>query len=179
MISKAKKSNLLCLRGVFLRDLETTITSVVVPEPEQPQTLYTEIPKRFVGVSTWPIACNLRCWECSQVCHSYPTFIPTNFTADECDVYGVFDHWNCAVRHAQKEFPASRVWDTLKAICLFESKFSGRLRQKIMPAPSKVLMIEYCGKGGLTPKQFNDKIAILNADYEMLYYKLDHFTTEK
>jgi hypothetical protein len=163
-----KGTNLLLLRGIYQKDLDEIATPEVLPEPVM---MYTETPARFTSKETWPTHSNRRCWECNLVPPGYPRFIPLNpekiKDEDVCDAYGHFCEWNCAVRYTMRELPREQQWDILRLICLFESKFSGRRREKIMPAPSRVLMKQYCGNGGLTPKQFREQIAKINADYDI------------
>lgn len=183
-ITPAKRTNILILRGVYPNDfaeIDSIYTeSAIEKKVTEPAVVYTEIPKHFANVDLWPQFSNLKCWECDQLPTTYPKFIPVNPEKDKngndiCDVYGHFDEWNCAVRYIMKEFPKEQQWDTLKYICLFESKFSGKRREKIMPAPSKTLMKAYCGRNGVTPKQFKDKINQLNADYDLSSFRLAHF----
>lgn len=183
-----KCTNLLILRGVFPKDFAPVDTIYnVVAETEkkviEPSVVYTEIPRKFVSADTWIKFSNLKCWECDQMPTSYPKFIPTCPEKDKdghdmCEPYGHFDEWNCAVRYVKKEFPTEQQPDALNLICLFESKFSDKRREKIMPSPSKTLMKAYCGQKGITPKQYKDKIAQLNSDYDLSSYKLTHFRSD-
>jgi len=146
--------NFLILRGVFPGDFNTTTPKKVTPV----ETIYTEIPKTFTGVANWPTSSNLKCWECDQMPDSYPKFIPQyptmNQSGDTCSVFGHFDEWSCAVRYVRREFPAMQQWDTLKILCIFESKFSGKLKNALPEAPPKTLMKAYCGSGGITLQEF-------------------------
>jgi len=176
------RSNLLILRGVYPQDFNhraekphhSSSRLEILP-------VYTEIPTRFVSTGDWLRFSNLKCWSCDSLPVSYPKFIPINLEKnrdgeDVCDVHGHFCEWNCAVRYVITEFPKEQQWDALQAICLFESKFSGKRREKIVPAPSKTCMKQYCGNGGISQKQYKDKIVQLNQDYDLSLYKLCHFT---
>jgi hypothetical protein len=137
-------------------EIEKKVIEPVIP--------YTEMPKKFTGVDSWLKFSNLKCHWCDQLPSSYPKFIPMNLERDKdgediCDICGHFDEWNCAVAWVEKFFPKDQQWDALKGICLIESKFSGKRREKIMPSPVKTLMKAYSGKDGLTPKQYSDLIA--------------------
>lgn len=178
MESKNTGINLLILRGVFAKDfaMNPVNTSSRPTESGTEQSIiYTEIPKRFTSVETWPTFSNLLCWNCSLLPLSYPRFVPLNPEKDKddkdvCDTHGNFCEWNCVVRYTIKEFPDQK-WDILEAICLFESKFSGKRKKKIMPAPSKTKMAAYCGKDGLSPKQWREQVVKLNNEYALAHRK--------
>jgi hypothetical protein len=179
-----KKTNLLILRGVSLKDF-LSIESIFDKKTSEclksePVIVYTELPKKFLGMDTWPTFSNLKCWECDQLPISYPKFTPLNPEKDRignyiCDIHGHFCEWNCVVSYVIKTFPKDQQWDILQYICLFESIFSGLKKEKIMPAPPKTLMKSYCGRDGITPKQWRDKLAQLNNDYSLTHYKLEHY----
>ena len=185
-LAPIKRTNLLILRGVYPKDFAPVDSiydkSAVEIEKKviEPVVVYTEIPKKFTSVESWPQFSNLKCWSCDQLPTSYPKFIPMNPEKDKdgndiCDPYGHFDEWNCAARFVEKEFPREQQWDALQLICLIESRFSGKRREKIMPAPSKTLMKAYCGKAGITPKQYKEKIMQLNSEYDISSYRLEDF----
>ncbi|SIP85951.1 Putative VV VLTF2-like transcription factor [Pacmanvirus A23] len=185
-IPKFKRTNLLTLRSVYPADFATVeVIYNKVPEIEkvkpEPVAVYTEMPKKFTSVDSWPTFSNLKCWSCDQLPTSYPKFIPTNPEQDVngndiCDPDGHFCEWNCAVRYVEKEYPKEQQSDAHKLICIFESKFSRRKREKILSAPSKTLMKAYCGKNGITPSQYREKIAQINSEYDLSNYKLSDFT---
>ena len=124
-----KKTSLLILRGVYAKDF-SPIDSIYDKNSKrefkvEPDTVYTEMPKKFTDVESWPQFSNLKCWNCDQLPDSYPRFIPMNLESgiagsDICDVYGHFDKWNCAVNHVIKEFPKDQQWDALRAISIIE-----------------------------------------------------------
>lgn len=182
-----KRTNLLTLRGVYPKDFASDpIYDKVGPDVEkkiaEPVVVYTELPKKFTSVDTWPKFSNLKCWECDLLPTSYPRFIPMDPEMDKdgndtCTPYGHFHKWNCAVRYVMREFPRDQQPDVLELICIFESKFSGKRREKIMPSPPKTLMKAYCGKDGITPKQYEDKIMQLDNDYGLSSYLMNHFTS--
>ena len=184
-MAEPTRTNFLILRGVQPSDL-LRIESNYLKSPTIEQfnfeanTYYTEMPKKFVNVESWIPMSNLKCWECDQIPISYPKFIPVNPEVDKdgndiCDVYGHFCEWNCAVRYAMKELAEQQQsWDTLQLIYLFESKFSGQKKVKIMPCPPKTLMKEYCGQSGLTTKQWRDELEALNKSYALGAYKMEH-----
>ncbi len=175
-----KKTNLLILRGVYARDF-SPIDSIYDKNSKyniklESDTVYTEIPKKFTCVESWPKFSNLKCWNCDQLPKSSPVFIPMNLEMNNIsDVYGHFDKWECAVSHVIKEFPKELQWDALRAISIIESQFTGIRRERIMPAPPKYLMKQYCGKSGLTVKEWQDKLETISSDYNLTHYKLEHF----
>lgn len=162
-----KKSNLLILRGVYPKDFVKRKPTVTLTQPVQ---VYSKMPAIFTSTKDWPQFSNLKCWSCDQLPVSYPKFIPLNPSYGPnyghiCDVFGHFCEWNCAVRYAVREFPREQHWDILESICLFESKFSGKKKEKIMEAPSKTCMKQYCGDDGITAQEYREKIMALNEDY--------------
>lgn len=148
-----KPVNILILKGVKLEHLN--VKTVDIPKSKKE---YTEIPRQFTGVDSWPKSSNLKCWECDLIPDSYPKFIPQYPTYKEgqepiCDVYGHFDDWACAARHIEREFPRNK-WDMLSSLCIFEALFSKNKKDKIQPALAKTVMQDYCGASGLTPAQY-------------------------
>lgn len=183
-ISLVKCANLLVLRNIYPEDFthENDERDIKIKQVE-PLDAYDEIPGRFTSVEKWPSFSNLKCWECDQLPVSYPRFVPINPEKDEngndiCDVLGNFCEWNCAVRYTTKEIPKEQQWDTLRMICVFESKFSGIYKEKIMPSPPKTLMRAYCGRHGLTPREYKEKIELINDNYGLSSYKMIHFTNK-
>ena len=180
-----KISYLLRFDGVCLDDLKiTTSMNFLVDKTKQtePITFYTKIPNKFTSVDSWPTSSTFKCWECDLLPLSYPKFIPKNPTfcengEDSCDPYGHFCEWNCAVRYVENnsEFNTANRWDYLESIRLFESKFTGVLRQKILPSPPKTIMKQYCGDKGLTVEEYRTKINTLNEDYSLCTYKISQF----
>lgn len=181
-----KKANVLTLRGVYPKDfapIDSIFGKATADSDKakiEPTVVYTELPKKFLGTDSWLQFSNLKCWECDQLPISYPKFIPMNPEKDKngndiCETHGHFCEWNCAVRYVTKEFPREQQWDAIESICLFESKFSGSRREKIMPCIPKTQMKAYCGKNGITSKQWREKIVSLNNDYNLTQYKLEHF----
>lgn len=150
---------------------------------------YVALPARFTDAGEWPASSNLHCWFCDLTLPDYPRFIPLNVETtlvsaansththetcvrdtcvhetcvhETCDVFGCFCSWNCAAAYAMRELPEYMRWDTLRYICVFESKFTGRLRAKVHPAPPRTLMKKYSGESGLTPQQYRARLAALN-----------------
>jgi hypothetical protein len=158
------KTNLLVLRGVYPDDMKA---QTVVETPVHVVSHYTSLPKRFESADSWPKTSNLKCWECDQVPTDYPKFIPRDPELDAaggmaCDVYGHFCEWNCAVSFIEKEYPREQRWDSLQNLYIFEGAFSGSRKGKILRAPPKYIMQEYCGAAGITQQQYRDKITALN-----------------
>jgi len=169
-----KVSRTLTLKGVWPKDFERTVSNSTSHNHHLPDktVFYTETPKKFTSVEQWPQFSNLKCWECGLTLTSYPRFIPKDPTYDAngndiCDTEGVFNTWNCVVGYVYKNYPAEQWYDLLEAILIFESKFSGRRKVKIMPNPPKTIMKEYCGDSGVTSKQYLEKIDNINADYDL------------
>lgn len=146
------------------KDLERVIPAAV-------RTEYTMMPRRFVGIDSWPKKSNLRCWYCGIVPTDYPKFIAKNPCrgpmGDECDTYGHFHTWNCAQKFIETEMPAEERWDLSRALCLFEAKFTGKLRRRIVAAPPRYLMSAYCGSTGITQDEYDEKITETNAKMQL------------
>jgi len=182
-----QKTNLLILRGVFPADFTTesgfydsAVIEVEKNKETQPQTVYTEIPKKFTGVESWITFSNLKCWTCDRKPTTYPKFIPLSpekdaLGNDVCDVEGHFCEWNCVIRYILTEYPPSYQPDLLESVILFESKFSGIRKAKIQPSPPKTEMKDYCGKQGLTPQQWGEKLDRINSDYSLSNYKMTNY----
>lgn len=180
VIMSNRRSNILLLKGIFSKDFSNDPVIYNTEPKLESVYIYTEIPRRFTGVLNWPQYSNLRCWHCNQIPTEYPKFIPMDMerTADgeiHCDVRGHFCCWNCAVRYVVNQMPQNQRSDLIENICHIESKFTGKRRYIIPPAPDKTEMQAYCGAAGLTPKQWYDKLAALDSEYELIHYKLEHF----
>ena len=67
--------------------------------------------------------------------------------------------------------------DVLESISLFESKFTGRRRWMIPPAPPKTQLKQYCGATGITPEQWKGKLAQMNTEYALGQYQMKHHKT--
>ena len=170
MASVFCRSKILLLRGVFPQEIMTVKHNIEV-QPD-PQTTYNEIPKRFTSVDEWPKASNLKCWTCDRIPHSYPRFLPLNVRDDTCDVHGNFCRWGCVVSYVMKEYSQCQQCDLLYYICVFESKFTGTRRLKILPTPPKILMKEYCGNNGITEKEWAEKADKIDAQYSLPIYTM-------
>lgn len=169
------KSNLLILCKVYPADFNPTVRVEVVHEPA---IIYTEIPRRFTGAANWIKFSNLKCWECDLLPRGYPKFVPLYPEKDKngediCDAHGHFCEWNCAARYIAHEYAPEQRPDILAALCLFESKFTGRKRKKIMPCPPKTDMKAYCGHSGVTSAQWLAKVEQLNTDYALSSFKIE------
>ncbi len=181
MDNQIKKVNLLILRGVYISDFTTPLPVRLPQESSHTELVYTEIPKKFTSVAEWPTFSTLKCWICDLLPESYPRFVPTNPEVDKdgrdiCDPRGNFCEWNCVVRYVKKEYDKDEQPDILKAVSLFESKFSGVYKAVIVPSPPKTTMSAYCGKNGLTVKQWRNEVIKLNSDYGLVHFKMEHFT---
>ena len=179
-----KKTNLLIIRGVFPKDFTSGTVQKIKPQFDDRKIIpvYTVIPKRFTGVAKWPTSSNLKCWTCDRLFSGYPRFLPSNpertATGDDyCDAEGNFHSWNCVASWIESKLPRAQQWDANRLICLFESKFTGRMREKILPSTDKTKRKEYCGDHGLTMEQYDASIDKLNNEYDLTTYKMDHFKT--
>lgn len=181
------RTNLLILKGVSVGDFTAVdILCGTRPRPRQEEAVdaWATIPTRFTSVATWPTHTNLRCWSCSRFPVGYPKFIALNPSVDAdgnevCDAWGNFCKWNCAARIINIEFPPNQRPDLHRALCRFESKFTGHRREKIMPAPPPYLMREYAGANGLTQTEYEARVTALDKDYDLSAYKMEHFSASK
>jgi hypothetical protein len=180
-----KISYLLVFKGIHpseFNSIDSSLTKLSIQSTEQPTVsqIYSEIPKKFIDVESWPKFTNLKCWCCSRFFTTYPKFIPTNPEKTQsgkeiCDPLGNFCEWNCPIRHIEKEFPKEQQKDAIELVLIFQEKFTGKRREKIMGSPDKTKMQQYCGIKGITEKQYQEEIDKLNVDYDLSSYKLDHF----
>lgn len=159
-----RKANILVLAGVFISDFDEP-----EPEPVEPESTYSEIPKKFTSVANWPKSTNLLCWSCSLVPPGAPMFIPQNpeFVCGEemCDCLGNFCNSGCAAAYIYTNIPTVQHWDLFELLKRFEAKFTGFTRVTIPRGPPKTEMKAYCGAGGLTVKQWRDKADMQARDY--------------
>lgn len=183
IMSLPSRSNLLVLCGLTLKDftrLDSIYDANAVTKPvESAQTVYTELPTKFVSATEWmKLFSNRKCWECDLTPTSYPKFVPENPTIesgeDVCDVHSHFCEWTCVVAYVMKNYPKDKISGVLKTVSLFESKFSGRYRERIPASLPKTIMKPYCGNSGLTAKQYQEKNAAINADFDLTTFKLEH-----
>lgn len=152
-----KRSYLLTIKGVFLKDLTTT-ASAPTHKQQQPTVLpYTEIPHEFINVEQWPTTTNLQCWFCDRCVKEYPRFVPTqlNYATKHCITLGCFDRWGCVVGWINHFMPVNQRWDLLRATSEMESQFTGKYREMIPETPSKTLQAKYSGNTGMTPAQYD------------------------
>lgn len=181
------RSNLLVLKGLRPEDFAEKISiydskaPVKSDFPAQIQS-YTDIPSKFTSAVEWAKICsNRQCWECGLTPVTYPKFVPENPRVegggDVCDVRTHFCEWTCVARYINREYPKDRIADIMQTVCLFESKFSGRLRTVIPEALSCTLMKPYCGNNGLTVAQFREKNAAIFRDNDLTTFKLEQLPT--
>ena len=171
------RSNLLILKGLRVEDFSEKI-SIYDAKSVPTQTVHTEIPSTFRTATEWSkIFSNRLCWMCGLPPTSYPKFIPENprleHDEDVCDVRTHFCEWTCVSRYVHREYPRERIADVMKTVCLFESKFSGRIREIIPQALPHTIMKPYCGDSGLTPAQYREKNMLLFRDNDLSTIKLE------
>jgi hypothetical protein len=175
MISKV---NLLTLKGLHNEDFSAPITSYEAPPAPVDVAAYNEIPPKFTSVAEWcKVRTNLLCWECSLTPAGYPKFIPENphnDSEDSCTPKGNFCEWTCVVTYVYKNYPRDKVSDILETVAFYESKFSGKYRQRLPTGLDRVKMKAYCGAGGITPAEFREKNAAIYRDNELNTFKMEH-----
>lgn len=176
------KSNLLVLKGLRIEDFaeKISIFDAKLPSIESSNNVqsYTDIPTKFTSVAEWvKIHSNRACWMCNLSPVSYPKFIPENPRLeggnDVCDVRTHFCEWTCVARYVAREYPKSRIADVMQTVCLFESKFSGRLRCVIPEALPHTIMKPYCGTSGITAVQYREKNAAIFRDNDLTTFKIE------
>lgn len=188
MESTYRRPNILFLRGVYIDDLKSQdeifdrkFTSAEVQPVNK--IIYQSIPEHFTTMQQWPRSTNLKCWECDCSFTSTPVFVPTDMYRNRkgelmFDTHGNFCTFNCAQKYIEEKFrnePSKH--DKDKFLKILHGIFTGKKTDRIVPAPDKTLMQQYRGDGGISYKEFRDRIFELNADYELTIYKLDHFNT--
>jgi hypothetical protein len=178
VISGPVRSNLLILRGLRAEDFSAKI-SIFEPKAETTQlTQYTELPNVFRSVAEWSkITSNRLCWMCGLTPVSYPKFVPENprveHGEDVCDVRTHFCEWTCVASYVRREYSPERIPDVMKTVCLFESKFSGRLRDVIPEALEHTKMKPYSGDSGLTAAQYREKNAAIFRDNDLTTFRIE------
>lgn len=175
----AKPPNLLIFRGLHTRDFVVTLFEDQPRTERTSEISYSEIPKKFTSVESWPKSTNLLCWECDLLPESYPKFVPMNPEIIDgvrlCDVHGNFCEWNCVIAYIQKKFPTCQHKDLKESACIFESLFTGKRRLVIMESPAKTKMKAYCGKSGITPKQWREEQQTINTEYSVVPFCIDNY----
>jgi hypothetical protein len=183
-------NNIITIKGVFLADLEE-IDALYEVRPisahefvecvrENVYTNYSAIPKRFTTVSEWPKMTNLKCWVCDRTFTTYPKFIPIakeiTFERGSERVSwiseGNFCEWNCVIDHIRTRKPKNNQWDLEHNTGQIASIFEKKKISLIVPSPPKTEMKQYCGENGITERQYSEKIARINAEYELSSYKI-------
>lgn len=183
-IPTLSRSNLLVLKGLRIEDFAERISIFDAKIPIKPSDYsqqvqtYNDIPNKFTSSTEWvKIHSNRSCWECGLTPSSYPKFIPENPRfeggVDVCDVRTHFCEWTCVARYVAREYPRERTADIMQTVCLFESKFSGKLRTIIPEGLSRTIMKSYCGNSGITPTQFREKNAAIFRDNDLTIFKIE------
>jgi len=172
---------ILIVLGVTLDQL--LMTSEIELNPSGPEfetelmQTFSEIPKRFTGVSNWPKSTNLLCWECGFQFTSYPKFVPINPCRgengeDECDVEGNFCEWSCVLREIKTQYPPNQQSDLIAFVDIFRAKWPSEPKRKLFPGPRKTKMKIYCGNQGLTTEQWKAEVAEINLKYPIHPHKM-------
>lgn len=176
------KSNLLVLKGLRAEDFaeKISIFESKIPIADTATELsYNEVPAKFTSAESWSqVRSNRLCWMCGLPPTSYPKFVPENPRVesgdDVCDVKTHFCEWTCVSRYVRREYSLARIPDIMQTVCLFESKFSGRLRTVIPEGLPHTLMKPYSGNCGLTPAQYREKNAAIYRDNDLSTVKIEH-----
>lgn len=183
-----KRSNILFIQGIFLRDLKDIDNVFDEKFIEQSNVtiddnliVYQENPKVFTTLAEWPIKTNLWCWTCSLVPDGRPIFIPEDIFYEDgirkMHTLGNFCTFNCATDYIDVHFRHDPSWDDKKKFLkLLYYIFTGRRCEIIKPSPRKTKMQQYCGElEGITTVEYRDLIDELNSDYELSKYKIENF----
>lgn len=156
----AQKKNIVVVQGIWPDEFEND-NSIYEKLGKTQDKVYSQIPKTFFSANEWSNhVTNLKCWYCGLVPMSYPRFIPVNPRKDDkgadiCDVEGNFHSWPCVISFIEAHKPKSEQADLCQLVCLFEGKFSGKIKNKIIKAPDKTKMKDYCGPEGITHEQYD------------------------
>lgn len=172
------RSNLLVLKGLKVEDFTEKISIYDPKTVVSAVQSYTEIPSTFTSAAEWSkIFSNRLCWMCGLQPTSYPKFVPENPRVekgeDVCTVNTHFCEWTCVARYVYREYPPERIADVMQTVCLFESKFSGRMREIIPAALPHTSMKPYSGDSGLTAAQYREKNAALYRDNDLTTIKVE------
>jgi hypothetical protein len=122
---------------------------------------YQRLPRRFCADS-WPTSSNLKCWHCDIVIGDIaPKFIPVDPSKGgsglQCDAYGAFGSWACAIAYVDLYFSGSKRSDSRNLIATFAREIDG-IDGVIHPAPPRTIMSAYCGETGITPEEYRARV---------------------
>lgn len=182
--SRYVKPNILFLRGVTLDDIKNAAEALERKWSLEtgPQLLYQPIPSQFKSLDNWPRSTNLKCWQCDCTFATMPWFIPCDMYRDRdgvltMDTFGVFCTPNCAQAHIDIYFKGDpSQFDKTRYLRILVSKITGNNVSGIVPSPPKTKMEQYRGAGGLTYREYRDKINELAAEYELVGHKIEHMS---
>jgi hypothetical protein len=161
---------ILHLSGVSLRKtqniddvfVERCFESTEIDESVQ----YDKIPEIFTGIKHWRHSTNIRCWNCDFKFENIPVFVPTSFKLFEDERYefrvlGNFCSFSCAAAWVNSSiYDTVQKMETMNRLCLLFYSFTGRHIDYINSSPLRTDKVQY--GGGLTTKQFKDRIVELN-----------------
>ena len=181
-LSSYDQPNILFLRGCFIGDcnsiedmFDEQLVNQSMPECELYQisdTLYDEIPKRFISKEKWINNTNLKCWSCDCNFHNVPVFVPASLERSDnveqlcgsMDVMGNFCSWNCAAQYINLHFTGSEKWEKHELLKLLHKIFTGSSIDEIVPSLPKTLMKQYGGKK--TSQEYRETLMTLNDTYK-------------
>lgn len=182
--SQYRKPNILFLRGVTLDDIKAANEALERKWALEtgPTVVYQPNPDKFRGVDTWPHTTNLKCWRCDCTFASMPWFVPTDMYRDRdgslvMDTHGVFCTPNCTQAYIEEKFRVepSR-YDKERYLKILVQLVTGKRVDKIVPSPDRTVMEQYRGSGGITYREYRDRINELSMEYELVGYKIEHMT---
>ena len=172
-----KESNILSLRGIFLKDcqdledlfeneLMETVTLTKYQTALSEPKIYDIIPTIFTSKETWIKKTNILCWYCNLEFTSMPIFIPESYTKNEnghyMEVYGNFCSFGCAQGFIDNNinFQGRQKWQTQEILKILYRILNNKEIDIIYPSPSKYLLEKYGGKK--KEKKFKEEIMAID-----------------
>lgn len=158
-----QESNILILKGVFLKDCQDLedlfeselIENMGLDNPYKTKNIepkiYNKIPSIFTTKENWIKKTNILCWYCSLEFANMPIFIPLNISKNEngqyMDVYGNFCSFGCAQGYINNynDYYISNKWQIQELLKLLYKKLYNKDINVIHPSPSKYTLEKYGG----------------------------------
>lgn len=131
---------------------------------------YSEPPREFVSLDTWPKSTNIPCWNCDIQFAGRPWPIVDYFFCDRdgnrrIRTKGCFHSANCAMAYINNEYTNDQERDDkIRGLLYIYKKFTGKNINIIKPAYSKTEMKKYKGPNGWTVDEYIRKNEELNID---------------
>lgn len=158
-----EESDVLFLTGVFINS-NSTIDDMFFAELNQNNTktdkiVYSQFPKKFYNVDSWPSKLNICCWACHTKIEEKPYPIPINMQYSGKQtifgVEGVVCSFPCMARYIN-ESPSNTRWEKTRFMFNLFEVFFGKKVCQIPAAPSPLDQHKY--GGNLSENEYRHRI---------------------